>query len=801
MKSSTHTLSLLFFAAAASASPSPPDRDTLALWLFDETPYPNCILADSGPFEHDLRLTSSYTEWYHTDGLRPAPGGDPLDAVGGMGTPPELPLHVRGETGLVTGKFGNGLYTPPGDSANVVWPDRSQRYGDHVYMSDRDDRVPERLNLGYLDFTIEFWFRAAGPQEKPGVVFELRNEEHPSSAHMVNAILIESDRRAFRLTSRTLTRFSYDLDLEIPTEADTLNDGRWHHLAFTYTADERQMRHYVDGRLQPLPEKGCFLPTQNSLESLDIGRDTNAVFDEFRISSVVRYDGPFDPPGSFSRRFSAPRAENRPNGPPLLFDSTKAADPVVELGSRKHLFIDDVLLESMDGLHLRPNPVEVEVTEFRNTEPWEPTPRFGSTIPDPFTIWKEDGLFKMIYSNGGMWGARHHAICYAYSEDGIHWTKPELGLKFWEGDTRNNIVLRNAAQGSVIIDRNPNAPPEERYKLVAWNFYWGFFVFTSPDGIHWRRGESAVLPFDPDGSNTTFWDDQLGRYRTYIRATFDKRNPFPGEEPGTYRAVARLEIPEIMEPWPFEPVREPNIDLLQAKPNQGELPLVDTAGQVYRMKAHKYEEAPDTYLAFPWRYIREGNIRPGSFLMTSRDGVEWTRYEDPYYFSSDWSLGGREVAEALTEHGLVRQGDEIWQFGTVRFTVHGGILYGGEEREGGVHDRFLILKQRLDGFVSLEPQDGTTGVARTRPLRVRGDRLELNIDAQGQARVAILDASGRPFPGFGLEDSDPIRVDDVRHTVTWNGKSDLGWIGNKTVRLEIQLDNARLYALQFTDRP
>ena len=68
--------------------------------------------------------------------------------------------------------------------------------------------------------------------------------------------------------------------------------------------------------------------------------------------------------------------------------------------------------------------------------------------------------------------------------------------------------------------------------------------------------------------------------------------------------------------------------------------------------------------------------------MVSRDGINWKRYEKPYYFSSGWSLRGRPVVEALTENGMVFRDDEIWQFGTARFTVHGGALYGGEEREG-----------------------------------------------------------------------------------------------------------------------
>ncbi len=742
------------------------DENTVALWLFDETPYPDTILADASRYEHDLRLVKTNKE--------------------------AKPLHIDGKTGLVEGKFGRALYTPAGGNAAVQWPSRLQRYG-HVYLLDRGDEVPERLNLGYLDWTIEMWFQASGKQTVRGSLFEVQNDrQSDASPVMTNALEIDSDRRQFVLSSKMLTRYEWDVEIPIPTDRAKLDDGRWHHLAFTFTADERQIRHYVDGKLQILPEKGGFLPTMNRLVSLEIARGVDALVDEMRISDSVRYTGKFTPPESFSRNYgSNPPPAYKANGPPLLFDPENQAEGPIPLQSRKHLFIDDALIEKMENVRFKPNPPVPVETNFRNTEAWEPTPRMGSTIPDVGSVWDEDGEIRMLYTNSGMWGARNHAVCFAKSKDGIHWEKPILGLKTWDRSTQNNIVLNNASQGSVIKDRNPMVPPEEKYKYIAWNMYWGFYVFTSPDGIHYERNETCLLPFDPDGSNTTFWDDQTGYYRTHIRATF-------GDGPTSRRNLARLIIPDLLKPWPFTPADQPHTDMLLSEPTKGELPIVDTGGQIYRFKAHKYESAPDTYLAFPWRYLREGNVRPGSFLMVSRDGVNWKRYEPPYYFASGWELKGRKVIEALTEHGMIRRGDEIWQYGTVRFTEHGGIMYNGVEFDGGVHDRLMLLKQRLDGFVSLDA-DSDRGEFVTKPLVFTGDQLQLNIKpgAEGTARVAILNQAGRPIPGYALEDCDPIRTDSVRHAVTWNNNSKLKTLAGKEVQIKIQLQNTQLYALQF----
>ena len=240
--------------------------------------------------------------------------------------------------------------------------------------------------------------------------------------------------------------------------------------------------------------------------------------------------------------------------------------------------------------------------------------------------------------------------------------------------------------------------------------------------------------------------------------------------------------------------------MLLSEPTSGELPIVDTGGQVYRFKAHKYEWAPDTYLAFPWRFLKEDNVRPGSFLMVSRDGVNWKRYEYPYYFASGWDLNDRKVIEALTEHGMIRRGDEIWQYGTVRFTEHGGVMYGGVEFEGGIHDRLMLLKQRLDAFVSLDA-GSSLGTVTPLPLIFRGKQLVININATASAKVAITDENGKAFPGFGFDDCDQIKGDFVAKTVTWNGNFSVEAMAGKTVRLNFLMKNTKLFAFELDYSP
>jgi hypothetical protein len=407
------------------------------------------------------------------------------------------------------------------------------------------------------------------------------------------------------------------------------------------------------------------------------------------------------------------------------------------------------------------------------------------------SFWDEGWEIRMLYSNNGLYGGKYTAICLASSADGLHWEKPNLGQVAWDGSLDNNIVLRNACQGTAFIDPNPGEPQERRYKFVAWCMQRGFYVFTSPDGLHWRRNETLALPFDPDGSIEVFWDDQCGMYRGYSRALLTK----DGME--NFRAIVRSHSREILKPWPFRPASTPDWHCFAApKPSSGELPFVETYGEVYRFKGIKYAWAPDVYLAFPWRYLRSQNIRPGSLMMVSRDGEHWLPYEPPYYFGAGWEWHGHRANEALVEQGMIRRGDEIWQYGTVRFTEHGGVLYGGVGHEAAYEDGLMRLTQRLDGFVSLKagPTGGSTV---TRPLLFEGQFLQLNVAAQGSVRVGILDALGEPLPGFRVGECIPIQSDSVRQIVSWQSGAQVGKLAGRPIRLQLKLENAQIYAFQF----
>ena len=118
--------------------------------------------------------------------------------------------------------------------------------------------------------------------------------------------------------------------------------------------------------------------------------------------------------------------------------SAQCAEPV-DIGNRLELFVDGHLIDKVTGnvrqQLLRPEPKDVV---FVADEPWE-----GNTS-GYFTYFQDGDLYRMIYRG---WqhdekkkSAHKEVTCYAESKDGVHWTKPNLGLFEWNGSKENNIV-------------------------------------------------------------------------------------------------------------------------------------------------------------------------------------------------------------------------------------------------------------------------------------------------------------------------------------------------------------------------
>ena len=146
----------------------------------------------------------------------------------------------------------------------------------------------------------------------------------------------------------------------------------------------------------------------------------------------------------------------------LPFTSTAelSANEPIDIGSRRELFVDSALIDQMNGqaelrLH-HPTPREIAI-QF--DQPWE-----GNASGYP-TVIQDGDLYRMYYRGHAyiiddppLKQAQSEVVCYAESSDGIHWTKPNLGLFDWPGSPENNIIWRGGPEThnfAPFIDTNP----------------------------------------------------------------------------------------------------------------------------------------------------------------------------------------------------------------------------------------------------------------------------------------------------------------------------------------------------------
>ena len=124
------------------------------------------------------------------------------------------------------------------------------------------------------------------------------------------------------------------------------------------------------------------------------------------------------------------------------------ANVPINIGSRRELFVDGYLIDKFDGVSRKLHEPHPAGTAISHDDPWEQFHRLNFFT----TVLRADDTCRMYYDSQAGW------ICYAESPDGIHWTKPELGLVSWQGSTANNIMLTDAVRLVPFVDTRPGVP-------------------------------------------------------------------------------------------------------------------------------------------------------------------------------------------------------------------------------------------------------------------------------------------------------------------------------------------------------
>src|SRR5690606_22354023 len=182
----------------------------------------------------------------------------------------------------------------------------------------------------------------------------------------------------------------------------------------------------------------------------------------------------------------------------------------LHIGSDRQLFLDHYILDELEDVQLRLHHPVNEGPVLYFDKPWE------GNFSAYCTILKDGPIYKAYYRGvreAGRDGNESETTCIALSTDGIHWTKPELGLCEVEGSRLSNVVLAHAAPVTQnfrpLIDQKPNAKPDQKYKALGGTKESGLIAYASPDGIYWTRmqEEPVFTKGVFDSQNVVFWSE------------------------------------------------------------------------------------------------------------------------------------------------------------------------------------------------------------------------------------------------------------------------------------------------------
>jgi hypothetical protein len=509
----------------------------------------------------------------------------------------------------------------------------------------------------------------------------------------------------------------------------------------------------------------------------------------------------------------------------LSLDST-----LLYVQGKTQTFLDNVIIEMSQDVTRRWHRPErrIEQPVIQRDRPWEHTLYFTYSnhcvLYDP-----QDGLIKCWYEDmegppkatGGHFGFFSRQL-YAYSRDGLNWTKPELDVCSVDGQ-RTNIVLGSREYGQVhsaayVIDEHPSTP-DERFRAIY------TYIDDQPgrsihrtecahsaDGIHWqtydtpptfgtcdaRLGDVSILYYDPDAREFV----QNTRHCRMGRGPLNPRHPRnpsfnSPHEPHRFDSYGQRRIFQCRS-HDFVHWTEP---MLVAAADDFEDNLDES---FYGMAQFK---VGGLYLGTVG-VLRQVDNEMDVQLLMSRDGLRWQRTGKRQPFLAPRGEGSWDAHMVSLTSPPIPMGDELWFFHGGTNVHHDWWLTG--VREGLQHPDALYPEKanfglglavlRRDGFAGLYANELREGIVITRALASNGNRLIINgrCGPDGSIRAEIVDTHDQVLGDCSKQRCDAFAGDSVAHEVTWAGRAAFRPQGDsQLVRVRFYLRDAELFSFRL----
>jgi hypothetical protein len=474
-----------------------------------------------------------------------------------------------------------------------------------------------------------------------------------------------------------------------------------------------------------------------------------------------------------------------------FLSSFPLVDDPIKLDSRREPFVDHFLIDQMENVRLELARPRDEGVVLKFDQPWE----------GPFcaycTVIYDGTKFRCYYRGlpaSGKDGSSSEVTCYAESDDGVRWTKPDLGLHEVHGTRTNNVVLAGVApithNFSPFLDTRRDVAADQRWKAMGGTMTSGLVAFSSADGVRWRRlADEAVIPksmvpfqYMFDSQNVSWWSPSERSYVCYFRVFKDG-----------IRRIARTTSDDFLQWTAPELMEYRNVD--------GPAPIE----HLYTNQTHPYFRAPHLYVAIAARFM------PGRQVLS--DDQARAINVDPSYFkdTSDavfMTTRGGAVYDRTFLDGFIRPGigAQNWVSRT-NYPALNVVQTGPAEMSVYVNQDYAQptahlhrYSLRLDGFASIRASY-SGGEFVTKPFTFTGKRLLLNFatSAAGGIRVEIQDPAGQPIPGYSLADCQELIGNEIERAVVWKSGDDLRKLPGQPIRLRFVMKDTDLFALRFGD--
>ncbi|MCG9127462.1 hypothetical protein JT359_07680 [Candidatus Poribacteria bacterium] len=386
---------------------------------------------------------------------------------------------------------------------------------------------------------------------------------------------------------------------------------------------------------------------------------------------------------------------------------------------------------------------------------------------------------------------RGDLTCYAESDDGLIWKKPNLGIFEFNGNPNNNIVWD--LHGACVFRDDKESDIQKRYKMIGFcRRYRNVYLLTSPDGIRWDDSNylEPVAERNNEGGFNVVYDKSTSLFRAYC-LTRDK-------DKDARRMIDYTESQSLEGPWkPLEPMfraTELDDEIGSSRYNPDRAEIHNMSGFLYH---NQYVGiAGVLYVTGPGAAEHEipvdGPI--DAQLVCSRDGFNWDYPDDirtPIIPRGGDDAFDRGMVMGTATQPIITENEIHWYYTGTEHT-HGAMM---KDR----HKAIGLAKWRLDGFASMDANQ-KTGIIETITIDLPVKTLEINGDASnGEIGVEVLSEDGKVQQGFSIDDCLSLTDDEIHHQVKWKNVSITQ--ATQPLRLRFILNNASLYSFRLRDLP